>query len=80
MAVIGQILPFTAAGLGIAQKSWWEVAYHITAGRLVTVLDPFEPEPATFFAIDPVSSAQSLKIALFVDELVTTLKSKLSTP
>jgi hypothetical protein len=38
------------------------------------VLDPFEPEPATFFAIHPVSSAQSRKIALFVDELATTLK------
>jgi LysR family transcriptional activator of dmlA len=62
------------AGLGRTQKSWWEVADHIAAGRLVTVLDPFEPEPATFFAIHPVSSAQSRKIALFVDELATTLK------
>jgi hypothetical protein len=40
----------------------------------VTVLDPFEPEPAAFFAIHPVSSAQSRKIALFVDGLATTLK------
>src|ERR1700738_2950180 len=62
------------AGLGLTQKSWWEVADHITAGRLVTVLDPFEPEPAAFFAIHPVSSAQSRKIALFVDELAATLK------
>src|SRR6202790_468120 len=62
------------AGLGLAQKSWWEVADNITAGQLVTVLDPFEPEPATFFAIHPVSSAQSRKIALFVDELAATLK------
>jgi LysR family transcriptional activator of dmlA len=62
------------AGLGLTQKSWWEVADHIAAGRLVTVLDPFEPEPATFFAIHPVSSAQSRKIALFVDELATALK------
>jgi len=62
------------AGAGLAQKSWWEVADHVTAGRLVTVLDPFEPEPATFFAIHPVSSAQSRKIALFVDELAITLK------
>lgn len=62
------------AGLGLAQKSWWEVADHIAAGRLVTVLDPFEPEPATFFAIHPVSSAQSRKVALFVDELAAALK------
>jgi DNA-binding transcriptional LysR family regulator len=65
---------WTLAGLGLTQKSWWEVAGHITAGRLVTVLDPFEPEPATFFAIHPVSSAQSRKTALFVDELATALK------
>src|SRR3984893_15342926 len=62
------------AGLGLAQKSWWEVADHITAGQLVTVLDPFLPEPENILALYPVSSAQSRKIALFVDELATTLK------
>jgi DNA-binding transcriptional LysR family regulator len=39
------------AGLGITQKSWWEVAEHIKAGRLVTVLNDFESEPARFYAI-----------------------------
>jgi LysR family transcriptional regulator, transcriptional activator for dmlA len=62
------------AGLGLAQKSWWEVAGHIQAGRLVTVLDAFEPDPATFFAIHPVGRAQSRKVALFVDELAAALK------
>jgi LysR family transcriptional activator of dmlA len=62
------------AGLGLAQKSWWEVADHVQAGRLVTVLDAFEPEPATFFAIHPVGRAQSRKVALFVDELAAALK------
>ncbi|MEA2741028.1 MAG: hypothetical protein QOH05_4335 [Acetobacteraceae bacterium] len=65
---------WTLAGLGLAQKSWWEVAGHIQAGRLVTVLDAFEPDPATFFAIHPVGRAQSRKTALFVDELATALK------
>lgn len=69
-------LPVTwaLAGLGLAQKSWWEVADHIQARRLVTVLDAFEPDPATFFAIHPVSRTQSRKIALFVGELVADLK------
>jgi LysR family transcriptional regulator, transcriptional activator for dmlA len=62
------------AGLGLAQKSWWEVAGHVQAGRLVTVLDAYEPEPATFFAIHPVGRAQSRKVALFVDELAAALK------
>lgn len=62
------------AGLGLAQKSWWEITDHIRAGRLVTVLDGFEPAPATFFAIHPVGGARSRKIALFVSALATVLK------
>ena len=57
------------AGLGLAQKSLWEVAEPLAKGALVTVLDAFEPEPATFFAIHPVSRARSRKIGLFVEEL-----------
>jgi LysR family transcriptional regulator, transcriptional activator for dmlA len=33
------------------------------------VLNDFEPDPATFFAIHPVSRSQSRKIGLFVEEL-----------
>jgi len=62
------------AGRGLAQKSWWEVVRHIEAGRLVTVLDAFEPDPVPFFAIHPVSSAHSRKIALFINELAGELK------
>jgi DNA-binding transcriptional LysR family regulator len=57
------------AGLGLTQKSWWEVADHVKAGRLATVLDDFEPDPASFFAIHPVSRAVSRKVALFIDAL-----------
>lgn len=62
------------AGLGLAQKSWWEVAEHLRAGRLLTVLDDFEPDPIAFFVIHPVARAQSRKIALFVDEIIAALK------
>lgn len=68
------------AGLGLAQKSWWEVAAHIRAGRLVTVLDGDEPPPASFFAIHPVSGARSRKIALFIDELAAELRDGPSEP
>lgn len=61
------------AGLGLTQKSWWEVADHVHAGRLRTVLDDDEPDPATFFAIHPVGRSQSRKIALFLDALVPAL-------
>ena len=60
------------AGLGLAQKSRWEVAEHLAAGRLTTVLDAFEPDPASFFAIHPVSRSRSRKVALFVEELAAT--------
>ncbi|NIE82887.1 MULTISPECIES: LysR family transcriptional regulator [unclassified Burkholderia] len=61
------------AGLGLAQKSWWEVAGHLDAGRLLTVLDAFEPEPVAFYAIHPVSRSRSRKVALFVDALAAAL-------
>ncbi|MCQ9156307.1 LysR family transcriptional regulator [Acidomonas methanolica] len=62
------------AGLGLTQKSWWEVAEHVHAGRLMTVLDDDEPDPATFFAIHPVGRSQSRKIALFIDALIPALR------
>lgn len=62
-------LAWALAGLGLTQKSWWEVAEYIEAGALETVLDDFEPDPASFFAIHPVSHGMSRKVALFVDAL-----------
>jgi LysR family transcriptional regulator, transcriptional activator for dmlA len=67
-------LAWALAGLGLTQKSWWEVAHHIRAGLLNTVLDEFEPDPATFFAIHPVSHAMSRKVALFIDSLAAEFK------
>lgn len=61
------------AGLGVTQKSWWEVAEHVAAGRLLRLLAAFEPDPAVFYAIHPVSGGQSRKVALFVSELAAFL-------
>ena len=58
------------AGLGLAQKSLWEVEGHVASGRLQPVLEQWEPDPISFFAIHPVSTAHSRKIGLFIDELV----------
>ena len=62
---------WAVAGLGLVQKSWWEVSEHLAARRLVTVLDAFEPEAASFYAIHPVSRNKSRKVALFVEGLVS---------
>ena len=70
---LGAAVVWAFAGLGLAQKSHWEVAEHLAAGRLATVLDAFEPDPASFFAIHPVSRSRSRKVALFVEELAATV-------
>ncbi|GBQ33539.1 LysR family transcriptional regulator [Gluconacetobacter azotocaptans] len=57
-------------GLGLTQKSLWEVEDHLHAGRLETVMEAWEPDPVTFYAIHTVSTAQSHKIALFMGELL----------
>ncbi|WP_370673878.1 LysR family transcriptional regulator [Pleomorphomonas sp. PLEO] len=70
---------WAAAGLGLTQKSLWEVQRHLDDGSLVTVLDAFEPDPASFFAIHPVSRAQSRLLSLFVGELSAYLREHLAT-
>ena len=67
-------LAWALAGLGLAQKSWWEVSDYVRSGLLVTILDEFEPDPATFFAIHPVSHAMSRKVAVFIDALAAVFK------
>ena len=62
------------AGLGLTQKSLWEVQSYLDDGSLATVLDAFEPDPASFFAIHPVSRAQSRVLSLFVGELSAYLR------
>ena len=76
LATTNSELPLTwaLAGLGLSQKSWWEVEDHVSAGRLVTVLEAFEPDPVSFFAIHPVSHAMSRKVEIFVEALAGAFK------
>lgn len=69
---------WATAGLGLTQKSLWEVQSRLDDGSLVTVLDAFEPEPASFFAIHPVSRTQSRLLSLFVGELSAYLREHLA--
>ena len=80
LATTSSELPVTwaAAGLGLTQKSLWEVQSRLDDGSLVTVLDAFEPDPASFFAIHPVSRAQSRLLSLFVGELSAYLREHLA--
>jgi LysR family transcriptional regulator, transcriptional activator for dmlA len=38
------------------------------------VLEGFEPDPVSFFAIHPVSHAMSRKVAVFVESLASAFK------
>jgi DNA-binding transcriptional LysR family regulator len=69
MASTQSELPVTWAlsGLGITQKSFWEVAPYLANGQLKTVLEAYEPDPVSFYAIHPVRFAQSRKVELFVE-------------
>lgn len=69
MASTQSELPVTwaLAGLGITQKSHWEVAPYLANGMLKAVLEAFEPDPVSFYAIHPVRFAQSRKVGLFVE-------------
>ena len=80
LATTSSELPVTwaSAGLGLTQKSLWEVRSRLNDGSLVTVLDAFEPDQASFFAIHPVSRAQSRLLSLFVGELSTYLREHLA--
>ena len=63
-------IAWARAGLGVAQKSWWEVAQALRTGELVTVLNAFEPDPVPFVALHHGRSSSSRKIGLFVAHLM----------
>lgn len=67
-------LIWALAGLGITQKSIWEVQDHLAAGRLVTILEEAEPDPASFYAIHPVKTSQSRVMTLFIEDLVSLVR------
>ncbi|WP_144110596.1 LysR family transcriptional regulator [Paraburkholderia sp. BCC1886] len=69
------------AGLGVAQKSWWEVAAAVHAGELSTVLEAFEPDDVPFVALHHGQSTRSKKIQLFLAYLVADFEARpLSAP
>ena len=60
-------------GEGIALKPLFEVADHLSAGRLVPVLPAFPPNPVTLAALYPTRRASPVSKA-FVDALVEDMR------
>ncbi|MGH6953653.1 MAG: LysR family transcriptional regulator, partial [Alphaproteobacteria bacterium] len=58
------------AGLGLALAPSWQVGEHVKAGRLVCVLDEFEPPLTPVHALYPHARLLSAKVRAFVDYLV----------
>lgn len=63
-------MQWALAGLGLIQKSLWEAEESVRTGRLLTVMEAWEPNTVTFYAIHSVSTAHSQKIALFIGDLL----------
>jgi DNA-binding transcriptional LysR family regulator len=58
------------AGLGIVMKPAFEMAEHVAAGKLVTVLPDHPPEPVTLAVLTPSRTLAPPRVRLFSDLLV----------
>lgn len=66
----GQVLhAWCLEGLGLAWRSWWEVAADIRQGRLVSVLDEHAAPPNGIFAVFAQRKHQPLRLRLWLDYL-----------
>ena len=57
-------------GQGIALKPLWEVAHHLSAGRLEPVLTGFPPAPAVLAVLYPHRRLLPAKVKAFADFMV----------
>lgn len=58
------------AGLGLCQMPLCVVREHLQAGRLVSVLDHYEPEPLTVYALWPKTAHLRPKVRCLIDTLI----------
>jgi DNA-binding transcriptional LysR family regulator len=58
------------AGLGLCQMPLCVVREHLAAGRLVSVLEGFEPEPSTVYALWPKTAHLRPKVRCLIDTLI----------
>ncbi len=64
----GQVLhDWCLAGLGLAWRSWWEVAEDLRAGRLVSVLDGHAAPPNGIYAVFTQRKHLPLRLRLWID-------------
>lgn len=64
----GQVLhAWCLEGLGLAWRSWWEVAADMQAGRLVSVLEEFAAPPNGIYAVFAQRKHLPLRVRLWID-------------
>jgi DNA-binding transcriptional LysR family regulator len=64
----GQVLhAWCLEGLGLAWRSWWEVAADLREGRLVSVLDDFAAPPNGIYAVFTQRKHLPLRLRLWID-------------
>ena len=62
-------------GLGITRAPRWLVGDAIAAGELVSVLEPYQPEPLDIYAVYPPGRHLPSKVRTFIDYFAQELKS-----
>ena len=74
---IGRDLASWSSGTGITRVLSYQVADAIAAGKLLLVLQPFEPEPLPVHLVYPAPSLLTLKLRAFLDFAAPRLKAAL---
>ncbi|HYU16583.1 MAG TPA: LysR substrate-binding domain-containing protein, partial [Candidatus Acidoferrum sp.] len=69
----GLVREWAIAGLGVAQKSLWDVQQDLEAGRLESVLDRFV-HPAHLYAVHPGGRHLPRRVRCLVDHLAASFR------
>jgi DNA-binding transcriptional LysR family regulator len=56
-------------GFGIAHKSEWDVHADLKAGRLISILEDFAPEPGSLQMVYPAGAVQPRRVRVLMDHL-----------
>ena len=67
------------SGLGIAWRSWWEVAEDIQNGQLQTLLDAYAAPPIGIYMVFPQRKHLALRVRFLIDFFKTSFKTRLTT-
>lgn len=75
---VGASIDAAIRGHGVCRALSYQVAEHVAAGRLVTLLDPFEPEPLPVSLVFHPVPRRSVTLRTFIDHATPRLREDLA--